>query len=785
MRCYVLGVHHVPTSLEFASDPFVANTLNLCRLLCSRGHEVIHLGVAGSAPVCTQNVDLISKAEWEKAFGPEQAQRKLAYMKAEGPAFADYLDRYHGQARRVLRLDKEAYTSIVCLPYGAVQSEAVKGISQFAVESGVGYPHTNCFSRYRVFPSYAYLHFVKGLEHGVRNVPHGYAWYDAVIPHPIDLDLFDYNPGPRENYFLYMGRIQEDKGVRIAVDVTKRMGVKLLIVGSGDASPFTKGQYHVTHIPAVGWEERKAYMSAAQALFCPTYYTEPFGLVAIEAQACFPFDVKIRAKRVEKLYSRVYTGTLLKVSTNVDEVECTPTHPFLTRRGWIAASDLRASDELVRRVGHEEPSPLDTERIGSVVSKLSKNGTCFGSEGIESSNIGCGEQGKTIEATPRSPTLFHSERDCNYSSRLRTAWCKSSWRNSETSSKECSEESILVGIKNTERLEVLYWGSHKVHTVRVCNAWRNSAWEETGILRASRDGKSDEIGHSVQHGIAGYVLACNDDLRRTSVLCRSHRRRRHDNLKESFWAGKKEEQKYGSYRISGEHFRCDHPVDQGENRNSECGLVLTSCQGKVLLEREPTSIHDDIHQRFQLFAVVQGATALSCNEETTHGIADRMGRGKAETGKSRRALQAHEAIGADDSIYEFTRIRSITHREVARLPVYNLGTRTGVYEANGLVVHNCGTPVISTDWGAFAETVVHGVTGYRCRTGDQFGWAAANVHKLLPHQCRQWIEANFSLEKVGLMYEEYFQSLLDLKKDGWNTLRPGRTQLSWLEKQYP
>ena len=41
-----------------------------------------------------------------------------------------------------------------------------------------------------------------------------------------------------------------------------------------------------------------------------------------------------------------------------------------------------------------------------------------------------------------------------------------------------------------------------------------------------------------------------------------------------------------------------------------------------------------------------------------------------------------------------------------------------------------GVPVITTDWGAFPETVQQGVTGYRCHTLQEFVKAAEDVHDL-------------------------------------------------------
>ena len=96
-----------------------------------------------------------------------------------------------------------------------------------------------------------------------------------------------------------------------------------------------------------------------------------------------------------------------------------------------------------------------------------------------------------------------------------------------------------------------------------------------------------------------------------------------------------------------------------------------------------------------------------------------------------------------------------------------------------------GTPVITVDWGAFTETVQHGVTGYRCRTFEQFLWAAKNINTISPRACREWAEKNYNFDKVGKMYKEYFQSLQNLLKEGWYTPNDERKELEWLTKTIP
>ena len=81
--------------------------------------------------------------------------------------------------------------------------------------------------------------------------------------------------------------------------------------------------------------------------------------------------------------------------------------------------------------------------------------------------------------------------------------------------------------------------------------------------------------------------------------------------------------------------------------------------------------------------------------------------------------------------------------------------------------HFCGTPTITTDWGAFTETNINGLTGYRCRSFQEFCDATEDVKKLNPAVIRQRAIDNYSLEITSQKYDKYFNKLLTLWDDGW------------------
>lgn len=82
----------------------------------------------------------------------------------------------------------------------------------------------------------------------------------------------------------------------------------------------------------------------------------------------------------------------------------------------------------------------------------------------------------------------------------------------------------------------------------------------------------------------------------------------------------------------------------------------------------------------------------------------------------------------------------------------------------------CGTPVITTDWGAFTETNIHGVTGYRCRTLAEFMQAAQDAPNLDRRAIRKHSVDHYSLDVIGAQYERYFERLSTLWVEGWYQL---------------
>jgi len=89
----------------------------------------------------------------------------------------------------------------------------------------------------------------------------------------------------------------------------------------------------------------------------------------------------------------------------------------------------------------------------------------------------------------------------------------------------------------------------------------------------------------------------------------------------------------------------------------------------------------------------------------------------------------------------------------------------------------CGTPAITTNFSVFPETVVQGVTGFRCDTLQDFVDAVNNVDQLDPWYIRKYAK-RYLMDNVKWEFEKWFRALHQLylsSKDsnvkGWHHLK--------------
>ena len=81
----------------------------------------------------------------------------------------------------------------------------------------------------------------------------------------------------------------------------------------------------------------------------------------------------------------------------------------------------------------------------------------------------------------------------------------------------------------------------------------------------------------------------------------------------------------------------------------------------------------------------------------------------------------------------------------------------------------CGTPVLSTSYGAFTETIEDQSTGFRCHTFGDWLAGLEKAKDLDREAISNRAKRLYGYDRVGLMYDRAFRQLYDLHGAGWNT----------------
>ncbi len=143
----------------------------------------------------------------------------------------------------------------------------------------------------------------------------------------------------RNRIFLFVGRLEEDKGVTLLARVARAVGAPVRIVGTGPLEPELKRTF--PELELTGWKSKEdiaELCGQARALLMPSRWRETFGLVAIEAAMS---GIPIIASR-----AALITDDLVRLGVGID---CAADDADALAQ---AMTELAADDHAVARMSH-------------------------------------------------------------------------------------------------------------------------------------------------------------------------------------------------------------------------------------------------------------------------------------------------------------------------------------------------------------------------------------------------------------------------------------------------
>ena len=142
--------------------------------------------------------------------------------------------------------------------------------------------------------------------------------YAGVVHNGIELDRYPCLE-TKDDFLVYIGRANPDKGPALAIEVARRAGLPLAMVVK-KAEPFERAYWDEHVAPElhdevevyedVSHERKVDLLARARAMVFPIQWPEPFGLVMVEAMACGTPVVACAAGAAVELVEDGVTGFL-------------------------------------------------------------------------------------------------------------------------------------------------------------------------------------------------------------------------------------------------------------------------------------------------------------------------------------------------------------------------------------------------------------------------------------------------------------------------------------------
>jgi len=157
-----------------------------------------------------------------------------------------------------------------------------------------------------------------------QRLPITWANWQATVYNGVPKELYTYRSQPGD-YLAFLGRISPEKRVDRAIEIARRVGMKLKIAAKVDKVDVEYFETRikplldtsdVEYLGEISDAEKGDFLGNAYALLFPIDWPEPFGLVMIEAMACGTPVIAYRRGSVPEVMQDGITGFIVN---NLDE----------------------------------------------------------------------------------------------------------------------------------------------------------------------------------------------------------------------------------------------------------------------------------------------------------------------------------------------------------------------------------------------------------------------------------------------------------------------------------
>ena len=303
--------------------------IDLVNGLHARGHEVTLLS---PGPV---DVDCRNLTADLSLFESELARR--------GDNYVDLLRKH---PMTFVTLARQVQAELIARAYAMANSGEFDIVHIYTNEEEIGYTFVelcskpvvfthhdpyNFLIRYKsIMPRYKHLNWISISQAQRRTMPADTNWVGNVY-HGLNEPKLTPVVSPSRDYFAYLGRIIQPKGVHLAIAAVRKYNetaatpLKLKIAGKHYAESSKDSYWQTAILPElddmieyVGFidtpEAKRDFLGNARALLVPSLFDEPFGMVTIEAFACATPVIALDSGALPEVIEDGQTGYIITKS---------------------------------------------------------------------------------------------------------------------------------------------------------------------------------------------------------------------------------------------------------------------------------------------------------------------------------------------------------------------------------------------------------------------------------------------------------------------------------------